>query len=194
MRLLGTLYATLYVLMIIVIFVLPSFSFDGYSITRNSLSELGAQATPKNWVINIVFIALSLVTALLATKVLRKYWVPLYLMYFFAGSFFFTAIFQHAPISSGAYLESEHLKHIVFSTFAGTAFCVYCFIIYLKLQKPIERASAILMGCLAIGLSLLMFNFEAYKGIFQRVLFITAFGWLFISLTTFTFSKPLKKT
>jgi hypothetical membrane protein len=194
MRLFGTLYAAVYFLMIIVAFVLPGFSSEGYSIIQNSMGELGAQATPGNWIMNVVFILLSIVTILLGTKVLRQFWVPLYLLYFFAISLFFTAIFKHSPITNSIFLEGEHIAHSVFSLITGTAFSGYCIAVAFMIKRPVERASAIFMLCIAVGLSLLILELPEYKGIFQRVLFITAFGWLFYSLVTFKYENTFKKT
>ena len=193
MRFYGTLYAAVYVLMILAAFILPFFSSEGYSIVQNSLSELGAQATPGSWIMNLVFVLLSVVTVLLGTKVLRRYWAPLYLLYLFALALFLTAVFRHAPIMEVSFLEKEHLIHSIFSMITGTAFSMYCIAVVFFIERTLARASAILMFCLAVGLSLLMLQFPQYRGIFQRILFITAFGWLFYSLISFKFEKPLKK-
>ncbi len=158
----------------------------------NSLSELGAQATPGNWIMNIVFMMLAIATVLLGTKALKRFWLPLYLLYFFALSLFFTGIYQHAPANTELLLwEREHITHSVFSMLAGFSFSVYCLVVALRLKKFNERATAFTMLFLAVSLSFLMFNFPEYKGLFQRVLFITAFGWLFYSLVTYNFDRTL---
>lgn len=193
MRLFGSLYAAVYLLMLLAAFILPFFSSESYAITQNSLSELGAQATPGNWIMNLVFILLGVVTVLLGTKVLKRFWFPLYLLYFFALALGLSAIYKHAPIDDVFFWEREHLLHSIFSFLAGTSFSAYCIAVMFIIKRRVEKASAILMFCLAIGLSLLMLQFPEYKGIFQRVLFITAFGWLFYSLVTFKFEKALKK-
>jgi hypothetical membrane protein len=193
MRTIGLAYAAVYLMMILVAFILPFFSAESYSIVGNSLSELGAQDTPGSWVMNLVFILLSIVTVLLATRILRRFWFQLYLLYFFALALFFTAIYHHAPIDRTVYLEREHLLHSIFSFVTGTAFSVYCVAVAFIIKEAVPRASAIFMFCLAIGLSVLMLVYPDYRGIFQRVLFITAFGWLFYSLVSFKFENRLKK-
>jgi len=193
MRLFGSLYALVYLLMLLAAFILPFFSSESYTITQNSLSELGAQATPGNWIMNLVFIFLAIVTVLLGTKVLKRFWFPLYLLYFFALSLVLSAIYKHAPIDDVIFWEREHLLHSIFSFLAGTSFSAYCIAVIFVIKRKVDKASAIFMFCLAIGLSLLMLQFPEFKGIFQRVLFITAFGWLFYSLVTFKFAKALKK-
>jgi hypothetical membrane protein len=193
MRLFGSLYAAVYVLMVLVAFILPFFSSESYSITQNSLSELGAQTTPGNWIMNAVFILLAIATILLGTKALKRFWFPLYLLYFFALALGLTAIYKHAPIEDVLFWRREHLLHSIFSLLTGISFSVYCIVISFFIVKKVERASAILMCCLATALSLFIFQFPEYRGVFQRLLFITAFGWLFYSLVTFKFEKMSKK-
>jgi len=193
MKLTGTLYAAVYILMILTAFILPSFSSEEYSIVRHSLSELGAQSTPGNWIMNSIIILLSIVTVLLGSKVLRRFWIPLYLLYFFAIALGFTAIYNHAPISNMNFLEGEHITHSIFSMITGVAFSVYCMAILFTISKSTDKALAFLMFCLAIGLSLLMVTHPQYRGVFQRTLFITAFAWIFYSLVTFKPQEALKK-
>ncbi|WP_461303640.1 DUF998 domain-containing protein [Aureisphaera sp.] len=192
MRFIGFFYALAYLLLLAVMFILPKFSFSGYSLIQNSMSELGAQNTPGNWIMNTVFFLLALAVVFLATKKLRRFWLPLYLLYFFALSLALTGIFKHAPYTDIGFSMPEHIAHSVFSTITGTVFCMYCIAILFYVKKRMEKATSILMCALAIGLSLLMFQFSEYKGLFQRTLFILAFGWLLYSLVTFTFQKPKK--
>ena len=56
--------ATAYVLFLIVSFLLPFYSFEGYSILSNTTSHLGAQGSPNAWLMNTVFIILGLVAIL----------------------------------------------------------------------------------------------------------------------------------
>lgn len=39
-----------YLLMVIVIFILPFFSVEGYLFMKNTTSQLGAQSTPNAWI------------------------------------------------------------------------------------------------------------------------------------------------
>lgn len=193
MRFSGTLYALVYILMVLTIFILPSFSSEEYSMVGHSLSELGAQSTPGNWIMNSVIILLGIVTVLLGMRVLRRFWIPLYLLYFFAIALGFTAIYNHAPITDMNFLKGEHITHSIFSLITGVAFSAYCIAILFTISKSVDKALAFLMFCLAIGLSLLMVTYPQYRGVFQRTLFITAFGWIFYSLVTFKPQEALKK-
>lgn len=189
MRLFGSLYAVVYILMVLAAFILPFFSSESYSITQNSLSELGAQATPGNWIMNIVFVLLAIATILLGTKALRRFWFPLYLLYFFALALGLTAIYKHAPLEDVFFSQREHLLHSIFSFIAGIAFSVYCVVVSFYIKGKVQSASAIFMFCLAVALPLFIIQVPEYRGIFQRLLFLTAFGWLFYSLVSFKFDK-----
>lgn len=60
MRLYAKIYIIAYALFIITIFLLPLFSFEGYSVAQNSINELGAQKVPGNWIANDTIVILSL--------------------------------------------------------------------------------------------------------------------------------------
>lgn len=190
MKLVGTIYAIIYLFLCVVMFTLPNFSHPDYSIIENSLSELGAQNTPGNWLMNLVFFLLAIVVVLLGTKKLKRFWFPLYLLYFFAFCLFFTGIFQHAPIAEVSFSMPEHITHAVFSSLTGIVFCVFCASLIPFVKRRMEKATAVLMCALAIGFSLLMFQFSEYKGVFHRLLFLFAFAWILYALVTFKLIHP----
>ena len=193
MRAAGFFYTFVYILLLLAAFVLPYFSAEGYNVVRHSLSELGAQSAPNGWMMNAVFILLSAVTAWLGTIVLRRFWLPFYLLCFFVISLGLTAIYHHAPITETLYLEREHVMHSIFSTITGVVFSVYCVAMLLTLQHRLDKALAFFMLCLAVGLSLLIVIFPDFTGVFQRVLFFTAFGWIFYSLVTFKVAPKINQ-
>ena len=88
----------IYILMILVIFILPNFSADGYSIIKHTTSELGAQATPLNWIMNTIFFLLGLSTIIQAFMFFKPYWFHICLITLFGLSLLLTAFFKHSPI------------------------------------------------------------------------------------------------
>ena len=54
------LLTAIYILVLPGMFILPFFNVAGYSIIRNTLSELGAQSAPHAWIMNFMFISLAL--------------------------------------------------------------------------------------------------------------------------------------
>ena len=61
------------IMLILVMFILPFFSFPGYSIIKNTTSHLGAQGAQHAWIMNTVFIFLGGAVVLDAWLGLRGY-------------------------------------------------------------------------------------------------------------------------
>lgn len=191
MRLYGFFFAFSYVLLIAVIWILPFYSFEGYSLTENSISELGAQNVPRAWIMNLTIALVSLSTFALGTKAYKLKSGQLIALYFFSISFFLTGYFQLAGSQTALYLYdyTQDSLHSIFSLVTGFAFCIFClFLIWvLKLDKHKVQTSITIIVILA--LSYLIFAFPKMGGIFQRILFMIAFGWLFIAIIQY----PLKE-
>ncbi|UCG92615.1 MAG: DUF998 domain-containing protein [candidate division WOR-3 bacterium] len=60
--------------MLLVIFILPFYSFEEYSIIRNTTSQLGAHAAPNGWVMNLTFVLLGVTSIISGWKYLGRYW------------------------------------------------------------------------------------------------------------------------
>jgi len=169
-----------YVLFLIVSFLLPFYSFEGYSILRNTTSHLGAQGSPNAWLMNTVFIILGLVailrtypTGVLFTRVLG---------FLFGLSLILTGVFRHAALTGSVQINHPHDSlHSIFATTTGFSFAVLA-VGHAIMNKGNQRYVALFMAALAIVIPLVMFNFPSLMGIFQRLMFITAFGWLFFYL------------
>ncbi|TPN87494.1 DUF998 domain-containing protein [Aquimarina algicola] len=185
------LFRYVYILMIIVSIILPFFTTEGYSIFKNTLSELGAQNTSYNWVINIVFIALSCITIIVGITHLKGYYISLILLFLFIISFFMTAIFLHAPIDTS--LDFNHFEdelHSVFSTATGIFFCIYSLSVSFITKKFDHKILSILVSLVALILSYSMFVHSDFRGIYQRGIFIMAFGWLLYAFKNYTYLDP----
>ena len=63
-----------YILMLLVIFVLPFYSHENYTILKNTTSHLGAQNTPNSWIMNITFILLGVTSIWTGWRFLGQYW------------------------------------------------------------------------------------------------------------------------
>ncbi|WP_346883547.1 DUF998 domain-containing protein [uncultured Algibacter sp.] len=195
MKLYGSIYVIIYILLIAVIFVLPFFSFDVYSITKNSISELGAQKAPGNLVLNSTILFMSLVIILLGFKVLKAYALQLITLCTFSFSFFLTGVFKMAgPYNkSFNYNYTQDALHSLFSTITGFSFCLFCAFLLIILTKKKHKTQTIAMLILAIGFSYFMFKIPDLKGIFQRLLFMSAFAWLFFALVNYEKNIPFRK-
>ena len=188
MRLYATIYVFAYVLLIATIFVLPLFSFDGYLITQNTISELGAQKVPGNWLANTTIIVLSIAIVLLGTKQLKLYFKQLAALYFFCMSFLLTGVYQLAGLDAHQHIfnYTDDALHHLFSMLTGFAFCLFCLFFIFIVEKKKHKWQTFGALLLALIVPLLMWYYPDYRGIYQRILFLGSFGWLFYALTTYT--------
>ncbi len=172
-----------YVLMLLVMFILPFFSVEEYSILRNTTSHLGAQGAPHAWVMNAVFALLGIVVVADGCPRLPGFWLHRILLAVFGASLFLTAFFQHAPIVEGvAYSAWEDSVHSVLATVTGFSFSFFAISAAFIETIGTRRLAAAGVGVLAILLSLLIFNVPDLAGVWQRAMFIAAFAWLMFFL------------
>ncbi|WP_378182779.1 DUF998 domain-containing protein [Aquimarina sp. SS2-1] len=168
--------------MLLIAFVLPFFSDPQYSIAENTLSELGAQKTPNNWIMNLIFVMLSAITFINGYRLLKDFHLQVLVLFVFCISLFLTAIFLHAPIDRGIVYDSfQNELHSVFSTITGISFCSYCLVLSFITRWKYQKLLAIWVGVIALILSYLMFTHSDYRGVYQRDIFIIAFGWILYS-------------
>ncbi|MBE0685244.1 MAG: DUF998 domain-containing protein [Anaerolineaceae bacterium] len=168
-----------YIILLLVMFILPYFSAEGYSILSNTTSQLGAQNTPNTWIMNITFGLLGLVCIWEALRYLENYWFQKILLIFFGVGLIFTAIFQHAPITEGVpYNLLEDQIHSVSASMVGFSFTLFSFSIAFIEKTNKRRIVALFMGFLATGFSLLMFSITDLTGVWQRLMFTASFAWI----------------
>lgn len=170
---------TAYILMLLVIFILPVFSVDEYSILKNTTSHLAAQDAPNAWVMNSVFILLGLASIIDGWKRLSGFWLHKATIIVFGISLTLSAFFQHAPIVPDAEFSLlEDDLHSKLATIVGFSFVFFtisaAFIESTKERKTIAVGTAII----AMLLSFLIFNLDEFAGVWQRLMFIIMFAWL----------------
>lgn len=170
-----------YLLMIPVIFVLPFYSLESYSILNNTTSHLAAQNTPNAWIMNFVFILLGVATIIEGWKLLNKYWFHKSILTVLGLSLIFTAIFQHAPIELNIPFNiREDELHSLFATICGWSFVTFAVSTAFIEITILRKVLAIAAAAIALILSILMFSVTDYMGVWQRMIFIFSFAWLII--------------
>ena len=168
-----------YILMLLVMFILPFFSVDEYSIFENTTSHLGAQGAPNAWVMNVVFAVLGIASIVDGWVRLSNFWLHKAVLIAFGASLFLTALFQHASIvPSVAFNALEDDLHSKFATITGFSFTFFAIAAAFIESTKSRRIIAVGIGTLATLLSLLIFNVPGLAGIWQRMIFILAFAWL----------------
>ncbi len=160
-------------------FILPFFSVPEYTIIRNTTSHLGAQFAPHAWIMNTTFVLLGLGTIISGWSYLRGYLFHRILLVFFGLALCLTAVFQHAPVTPEvAFDRYEDSMHSLFATITGFSFTGFAVSIAFILKQKNHRILSLAVAALATVLSMLMFNASEWMGIWQRLIFISSFGWM----------------
>lgn len=102
---------------------------------------------------------------------------------YFRLSFVFTGIFRHAPIIEGVSFNlAEDKLHSVFASVIGLSFVIYAISTAFIEKAAKHRIMDISVGLAVTLLSVLMFYFPDFSGVWQRAIFIISFAWLILML------------
>jgi len=166
-----------FIIFLSVSFLMPFFSFDGYSIISNTTSHLGAQGSPYAWIMNTVFMLLGIMAILHIVKARFLYTRIFGLI--FGLSLVLTGVFQHAPLVESVHVNQLHdTLHSFFATTTGFSFTLFA-AGHAFMSRGAQRKAAIALTVIATAVPLIMFGIPSLMGITQRFMFIAAFYWLF---------------
>jgi hypothetical membrane protein len=172
-------FISAYLILMVVMFLLPFFTEQGYSIIRHTTSQLGAQNTKNAWIMNITFALMGLTSIYAGWEHYSRFWLHKILLLLFGMSLVFAAIYSHAPINP---LVDYHIRedelHSVFASSTGFGFTILAISTGFIKKDMKRKRLPIFIGILATVLSMMMFSIESYMGIWQRMIFVTSFGWL----------------
>ena len=177
-----------YLIMLLVIFILPHYSLEGYSILENTTSELGAQSTPNAWIMNLIFVGLGLCSIWAGWVFLGRNWIIKLILLLFGTALIMTAIFHHAPIDKALpHSLREDQLHSLFANITGFSFSVFAFSLGWIAENRRHKIMAFIIVVLAPILSIMMFSefTENWRGIWQRLIFILMFGWMIYAFSTY---------
>lgn len=165
--------------MLLVIFILPYFSLPEYSMIKNTTSHLGAQFAPYSMVMNATFVLLGIASVIDGWRSLRRFWFHKIVLVVFGLSLIACAFFHHAPIiNEMPHNLQEDKIHSFFANLTGASFVIFAIATGFIVRGWFQKALAFLLGIIVTLLSILMFEVEAYMGIWQRIIFIISFGWM----------------
>jgi hypothetical membrane protein len=174
-------------LMLLLMFVLPWFSFPGYSITRNDIWELGAQFSPHAWIINISIVLLSAGSILAGWSYFDGFIFHRILLVIFGISFLLTAVFNHSPVNTAiSYNLVEAGLHTYFAATAVLSFTIMSIATSFIPERQKERLSALASGVTVLILSVLSSESEPFAGLWQRLMFLILSGWMIIQFNSNT--------
>lgn len=153
------------------------FATDNYNFTKNTISDLGAQAYSRKWIMQIGFLTFGMT---LATGVFmngfsfRTLPILIYaLCVALTGVFCTKPFFQYSSFS-----ETESTLHAVFAQIAGVTFSIGILTqIFFETDKSV-KTTHFLFFLLVIGLSISFGLLKNYQGIAQRLLYLISFIWL----------------
>jgi hypothetical membrane protein len=179
------LFAGVYLLMLLAMFMLPLYIVSDYSIIRNTLSELGAQSTPASWIMNSIFAALALSSVISGWRCFEGFVFHRIMLILFGISLTLAGFFSQAQVSHDIHYNiSEDGWHSFFACTTWMAFIILAFSTALIQEKQADRNLAVGTGLSAIFLSLLVSEADKTAGIWQRLLFIISFGWMIYTFRT----------
>lgn len=160
-------------------FILPFFTAEGYSIIRNTTSQLGAQKTPNSWIMNFTFAMIGLSSIYSGWGHYEGYWLQKTMLIIFGSSLVLCAIYSHAPINTKVPFNiREDEFHSLFASTTGLGFTILAISTAFIKETKSEMVLPISIGIIATLLSLMMFKIDTYAGIWQRLIFIISFGWM----------------
>ena len=166
-------------------FMLPLLGVPTHSVTKNTLSEFGAQLTPHAWIMNFIFISLAWGSLMAGWRYYEGFMLHRILLVMFGTSLALMAFFNQAPLRPDIpYNITEDGWHAYFSCTTGLSFVLLSIATSLILERPRGRFMAIASGIAVIFLSLLMAEADRLAGIWQRLIFIIAFGWMIYNFKT----------
>ncbi len=167
------------IILCFVMFILPFYSVETYSIVQNTTSHLGAQFAPNAWIMNVTFLILGLACIKESLFYLKTFYFHQICLHLFGVGLIITGIFQHAPIIEGiSYNVFEDNMHSIFASLVGFSFVLLAFSASFIESKFKYRYLDIAVALLATLFSIIMASFPEIAGIVQRTMFIMAFTWI----------------
>lgn len=166
-------------LMLPAMFVLPYLTVPDQSVISDTLSDLGAQSTPFSWIINSVFAALAFGSVISGWKWFEGFGFHRIILTLFGISLTFASIFNQAPVSPDIpFSISEDGWHSYLMNTTWLTFIILTFSTALILEKPADRMVTVITALSSLLWFLLVSETEKTAGIWQRLQFITGFGWM----------------
>jgi len=177
--------ATAYIIMFPVMFILPLFSFPEYSITVNTLGDLGAQATPYAWIMNFLFVFLATGSVVAGWTYFDGLILHRFILVLFGISLTLSAFFNHSPVNTGVRFNiTEAGLHEYFASTAIVSFIILSLATSFINVRQQQRLVAVIAGFSAIILSVMTSESDHLAGIWNRLLFMISFGWMIYNFKT----------
>ncbi|UCH47754.1 MAG: DUF998 domain-containing protein [Betaproteobacteria bacterium] len=156
----------------------PLYTVPGYSPVANLISELGAQNTPRNYIMVVAFAALGAGIVADGVRTFHRALVPFVAFGFFMA---LVGLFGHKPIHPDIpYVTWAHTAHVGLATAAGISVTVGFAWQAFRQPGAGMRTAAALLAVVSLAMPLAMLAFPAYQGAIQRVMYFLVFLWLWV--------------
>ena len=147
-----------------------------YCHTSNLISELGAQKTPYNYIMVSGFLILGIGLAINAAKKPSAAVIPFAMFGLFMAM---AGIFKHKPVDPNQiYSITEHNLHSAAATFAGISITIGFVWQGIMQTRNMLKSVCFYLAFVCFAFPMLMLYFPSYQGIFQRLMYLQVFIWL----------------
>lgn len=154
----------------------PFYTVEGYSVITNTISELGAQHTPNNFIAIIGFVTFGL--GIIMEWLRHRSWATTPFLLF--GIFIAAAgLLPHRPIDPKIpYKDLIDRLHSVMANASGIAMTVGFLWQSIREHSVKIRVFDFYMGVTCLVLPMAMFALPEYQGLIQRLMYFQVFVWL----------------
>lgn len=174
-----------YILFLIATTILAVLSHYGYSISGSAISEQGAHETLSSWIMNSIMVLLAVTSVVAGWDYYEDFMFHRIILVLFGATVLMAVIFNPALSDSPVRNSSTYTAwYSYFLTTAALSFIILSFSTALILEKKRERVLTVAAAVSTLIISFLLPESERSGGLWQKVIFIIAFGWM-----VFTFNS-----
>ncbi len=155
---------------------------DAYSMSENTVSQLGSQGYALAWVMRLGFASfggLLVAGAVVRLRMQPRYWYREVALILYGVGMFLAGVFSAEPFADGVeYSMVEAQLHSIAASVAGAGIS-FAAMTYALSDQPVQRRlihAAALVGI--VGLSALFGLSSTGAGVVQRLLYVVGFAWL----------------
>ncbi len=152
------------------------FATNNFDFSKNTISDLGAQAYDRKWIMQIGFLLFGI--TVVVGIFLNGFSVRTLPILIYALCVALTGIFCTKPFFQvNTFSQTQSSLHSLFAQIAGISFSIGILMqLFYEMEKPMKTAHFIFF-LLVIGFSASFGVLKNYQGIAQRLLYLVSFIW-----------------
>lgn len=166
-------------LLLLAMLLVPFLTVPAFSVTANTISDLGSQENPNGWIMNSVIIVVAISVVVAGWGYYEGFVFHRSILVLFGISLSLTAIFNQAAADhSFQYIGNEDTWHLYFTCTTSLSFIILTSATALILERERERFLALATSVSVLVLSILMYKSDTTDGIWNRLILLIVFGWM----------------